>query len=220
MQLGISDAGIRRIAEVIVEDYLWDDSKDWVFHTSPVEITEIREPGYSPWDVFGDVFFFSTSPYSLDDVDKTYIYRMNLPPDEVIHVSDLLGNFSEMPDEEELTILQPIIEEIQEIYGGVDEVVARKILTSADGATQYREDIQDQKEHWLNGDIEEPPNFSFPSGFDFGGAGWAVQALQGQAAKLLGYTAAESEDEQGTVYIVPMTGKLQDLELVETPEGG
>lgn len=42
-------------------------------------------------------------------------------------------------------------------------------------------------------------------------ASWKIQALQGKAAKLLGYEAAQSEDEQGTVYIVPMLGRESDL---------
>ena len=42
---------------------------------------------------------------------------------------------------------------------------------------------------------------------------WKIQALQGAAAKALGYGAAESTDEQGAVYIVPMHRRENDLTL-------
>ena len=44
---------------------------------------------------------------------------------------------------------------------------------------------------------------------------WAVQAYQGKCAKKMGYVACESEDEQGSVWIVPMSGKESDLTLVD-----
>jgi len=40
---------------------------------------------------------------------------------------------------------------------------------------------------------------------------WWVQGKQGEAAKNMGYEAARGEDEQGTVYIVPMFGREKDL---------
>jgi hypothetical protein len=40
---------------------------------------------------------------------------------------------------------------------------------------------------------------------------WFIQAKQGECAKLMGFDACEAEDEQGVVYIVPMTGKLNEL---------
>ncbi|MCK5614609.1 hypothetical protein KAR91_72765 [Candidatus Pacearchaeota archaeon] len=52
--------------------------------------------------------------------------------------------------------------------------------------------------------------------FDFGGEGeddWWVQGKQGECAKKMGYRAARGEDEQGAVYIVPMTGREGDLTL-------
>lgn len=44
---------------------------------------------------------------------------------------------------------------------------------------------------------------------------WMIQGLQGDAAKVLGYRAAQSEDEQGAVYIVPMFGRESELKLEE-----
>lgn len=52
------------------------------------------------------------------------------------------------------------------------------------------------------------------SAFDHGKTGeddWWIQAKQGECAKKMGYEAVKSRDEQGTVYIVPMAGRLNDL---------
>lgn len=40
---------------------------------------------------------------------------------------------------------------------------------------------------------------------------WMIQGMMGDAAKLLGYKAAQAQDEQGAVYIVPMFGKESEL---------
>jgi len=53
--------------------------------------------------------------------------------------------------------------------------------------------------------------------WDYGGDGeddWWVQGKQGECAKKMGFESAESIDEQGTVYIVSMTGRECDLVLV------
>lgn len=42
-----------------------------------------------------------------------------------------------------------------------------------------------------------------------------IQGFTGEAAKALGYKAAEAEDEQGTVYLVPMFGRESELILAE-----
>lgn len=49
------------------------------------------------------------------------------------------------------------------------------------------------------------------SGEEAGDLGWYIQMKQGEAAKLLGYDAAIGEDEQGSVYIVPMLGRESEL---------
>ncbi len=45
---------------------------------------------------------------------------------------------------------------------------------------------------------------------------WWVQAKQGECAKKMGYEACEAEDEQGVVYIIPMTGRVGELNLERT----
>lgn len=42
---------------------------------------------------------------------------------------------------------------------------------------------------------------------------WWIQAKQGECAKKMGYAGCISEDEQGTVYIVPMFGREKELKL-------
>jgi len=57
--------------------------------------------------------------------------------------------------------------------------------------------------------------------FDYGKDGetdWWIQAKQGEAAKLMGYEAVEARDEQGTVYIVPMFGREENLKLESIEE--
>lgn len=52
--------------------------------------------------------------------------------------------------------------------------------------------------------------------FDHGLEGeddWWIQAKQGECAKLMGFEAVEAQDEQGTVYIVPMASRETDLVL-------
>lgn len=44
---------------------------------------------------------------------------------------------------------------------------------------------------------------------------WAVQGLQAKAAQKAGYLAAQSIDEQGTVYIINMVGRESLLKLEE-----
>jgi len=53
---------------------------------------------------------------------------------------------------------------------------------------------------------------AFDHGLD-GEDDWWIQAKQGECAKLMGYQAVEAQDEQGPVYIVPMLGKVGELNL-------
>ena len=44
---------------------------------------------------------------------------------------------------------------------------------------------------------------------------WWLQGKRGECAVKMGYDGCEDEDEQGTVYIVPMFGRESELTLVE-----
>lgn len=42
---------------------------------------------------------------------------------------------------------------------------------------------------------------------------WLLQGKRGECAVKMGYDGCEDEDEQGTVYIVPMQGRENELTL-------
>lgn len=44
---------------------------------------------------------------------------------------------------------------------------------------------------------------------------WWLQGKRGECAVKMGYDGCEDEDEQGTVYIVPMLGRESELKLLE-----
>lgn len=44
---------------------------------------------------------------------------------------------------------------------------------------------------------------------------WWLQGKRGECAAKMGFDGCEDEDEQGTVYIVPMKGRESELKLVE-----
>ncbi|OHU85539.1 MULTISPECIES: hypothetical protein [Pseudoalteromonas] len=70
----------------------------------------------------------------------------------------------------------------------VDEEVAERMLDGRDTAF----------DHGLDGEDD-----------------WWIQAKQGECAKRMGYKAVEAQDEQGTVFIVPMLGCESELTLEE-----
>ena len=47
---------------------------------------------------------------------------------------------------------------------------------------------------------------------------WWLQGKRGECAIKMGYDGCEDEDEQGTVYIVPMVGREHELKLVNVLE--
>lgn len=51
-------------------------------------------------------------------------------------------------------------------------------------------------------------------GFD----SWWLQGMRGECAVKMGFDGCKDKDEQGTVYIVPMSGRESELTLVEVNE--
>lgn len=77
---------------------------------------------------------------------------------------------------------------------------------------QYFDVDSDTAESLLDGSENE---------WDHGADGedsWWLQGKRGQCAVKMGYDGCEDEDEQGTVYIVPMTGRESELKLVDINE--
>lgn len=50
-------------------------------------------------------------------------------------------------------------------------------------------------------------------------ASWWLQGKRGECAVKMGFDGCEDEDEQGTVYIVPMFGREDELKLAEVANG-
>ncbi|EJB8444789.1 hypothetical protein MW350_004314 [Vibrio parahaemolyticus] len=48
---------------------------------------------------------------------------------------------------------------------------------------------------------------------------WWLQGKRGECAVKMGYDGCEDKDEQGTVYIIPMLGREDELKLVEVVNG-
>lgn len=90
---------------------------------------------------------------------------------------------------EDYRLLDDIVAEIMDI-ASCDEDTAQEILSE-------REQIGDHVED-LDGELS-----------------WKMQALLGKCATALGVDAIEATDEQGAVWIVPMSGKLDRLELTD-----
>lgn len=80
-----------------------------------------------------------------------------------------------------------IIEEIAERFD-VDLETAESLLDDSESAVGYSTDADDL---------------------------WWLQGKQGECAKKMGFDGCESRDEQGVVYIIPMTGREAELKLVE-----
>ena len=157
-----------------------------IFHTSPEKIEKVYES-----DFFGDCLFFALKPYFMNT--PKYIYSIELDESKIVRVRDLY-------DEKIISEIQQSTKELLDIE--IDEDDAERLL---DG----RLDAYD-----LFTDYE-----NFESGYELGKAagelGWIIQGLQGKCGKKMGFEAVEAQDEQGTVYIVPMMGRENDLVLEE-----
>lgn len=79
-----------------------------------------------------------------------------------------------------------IIAEIAEKFG-VDSDTAEGLLDGSESEWDYGADAEDS---------------------------WWLQGKRGECAVKMGYDGCEDEDEQGTVYIVPMSGREGELSLV------
>ncbi|KAB0482354.1 hypothetical protein F7Q91_02825 [Vibrio chagasii] len=83
-----------------------------------------------------------------------------------------------------------------------DEAIISEIAEYFDCDEEFAESLLDASVNEWNQDFECDADMS-----------WWLQGKRGQCAKAMGYDACRDEDEQGTVYIVPMTGREADLVL-------
>ncbi len=96
-----------------------------------------------------------------------------------------------------IELLDSKIIEVSELYN--EEVIAN-IASVLDVDEDAAERLLDGRDTAFDHDLD-------------GEDDWWIQAKQGECAKLMGYEAVESQDEQGTVYIVPMANRENDLVL-------
>lgn len=137
-----------------------------------------------PSGMFDDCLFFSINAYSISAVrNQEFEYSIEIDDAAIINVGGFFYN-------ENAEKLDSIVSEVMALVG-CDEDDAEEILS----------------------DRKNVFNFEFEDAEDASEASWKVQALQGKAAKILGFEAAQGEDEQGSVYIVPMLGREADLVL-------
>ena len=86
----------------------------------------------------------------------------------------------------------------------------------------HDDEIINQIAEYFNCDLElaesllDASESEWSQDFDCDGEGsWWLQGKRGECAVKMGYDGCEDEDEQGTVYIVPMYGRESELTLVE-----
>jgi len=135
--------------------------------------------------LFDDCLFFSTDIYSMGDIVATYEMEV-----ECLETSSFF--YQDNCDE----ILKDVVSTVA-MYFDCDNDTAIDLLDDTKRAFFYMCE---------NGNNENG---------EAGEAAWYIQKKQGEAGKLLGYDGAISDDEQGTVYIIPMMGRENDLKEVK-----
>lgn len=150
-----------------------------VIHTSPVEITEIRNDG-----LFGDCLCFSDHEYAMGEVNA--VYALEIDEDSIIRGCNLESDGN--------AEIKAIAELVLITDGELSEDEAFELLAEESNAWSLLADRMSTDA------IAE--------------LCWDVQRLQGRIAAEDGFDAFAGRDEQGTVYIISMTGKLDRLERV------
>ena len=83
-----------------------------------------------------------------------------------------------------------------------DEVIIAEIAEYFCCNVELAESLLDASENEYNQDFECDGEDS-----------WWLQGKRGECAVKMGYDGCEDEDEQGVVYIIPMTGRESELKL-------
>jgi len=173
-----------------------DVEMETVYHTSPVEIKKINKDGH-----FGDVLFFSRNEYTMTNPMNYHTYALDITNSKILDVNRVFYEY----DPEETPKLQAIIERVMDVVE-VDQEEAQDLLDESIDVSELRRYAEDEG---YGVDFEEVAKLS-----------WWVQAQQGHMAKALGYDMAAGTDEQGEVFIVPMTGREKDLTLEAITKDG
>ena len=144
-------------------------------HTSPNQIKTVKRSGHNPEVEFSGCLFFSDDIYTMTMGTATHHYTINVNDTDCIHVSDL-----EDVDLDDSSALEMIVHYGQALGFDLDEDLAYELLDCSSTAWDH---FQGEDVCFLD---------------------WYVQGIQGRVARQMGFVACESEDEQGTVYIVDM----------------
>jgi len=135
--------------------------------------------------LFGDCLCFSDHEYAMGTVAA--VYAIEIEDDKVICGSDLESNGeAEMKAVAELVLISD---------GLLSDEEAFELLSEESHAYGILGDRMD--------------------GEAIGNLSWDVQRLQGRIASEDAFEAFAASDEQGTVYLVPMTGKLGRLQRID-----
>lgn len=138
-----------------------------------------------PDGLFDDCLFFALNEYAMGEV--VAVYELQLDDDNVIAGHELEFNG---------TAEQSAIEDLVDFCDGlIDKYEAFDLLC-------------DRSDVWSNDKFENVDTSTMTD------ISFAIQRLQGRIASEDGFDAFRSRDEQGTVFIVPMTGKLNRLQKV------
>ena len=138
--------------------------------------------------MFDDCLCFAVDIYFMYLKKDPVIYEMEIDEDEIIDVAALYD--------------EGIIKHISDVIE-CDLDVAESLLDGTEsiyGLFSFDE---------IGGHSEGKTPFEMAE------MDWFIQARQGECAKKMGYEACAAEDEQGTVYIVPMYGRDADLVEIE-----
>ena len=144
-------------------------------------------------------------------------------PNEIteIHSSELFGDVLFFSDDAyfmtaasnpvtyEMEIDEDLIENAGSLFNRDDceklDAVVAQLMSYADVDEEAAQDLLSEKVSAFDIGLD---------GEEAGDLSWYCQRLLGECATLLGEDAIRATDEQGTVYIVPMTGKLDRLKKV------
>lgn len=132
--------------------------------------------------LFQGALFFSSTPYFMHQRGERHVYSLEVDEDMIVSVSNLY-------DEE---AIQEIMIEMKRIGVDIDEDDAESLLDNSRQPGDFAP--------------EGCPDYS-----EFGEVTWWIQGLQSIVARKQGALAVESEDEQGTVWIINLVGKEEML---------
>ncbi|MCH7792634.1 MAG: hypothetical protein IID31_10190 [Planctomycetes bacterium] len=155
-----------------------------LYHTSSEPIRRITEGRFGAW------LFFALDPYQMHAGQTNYLYRIDLPANEVITASSL---FYEDNTRLQAKRLEALAERLAEDVNAntcleVDSDTAYDLIGEADNLYRLLSDAECYEDNAAEVD-------------------WRIQLAAAEAAKILGYRAVEVTDEQGTAYMVAIAGK-------------